>query len=82
MENNTTENRILQALAEVVLQRRKQLGYTQTDLQADAQLERSHISRIEHAQRDPRFSTIIHLEIALELPPGELTRKVRKLLDL
>ncbi|MCE2504839.1 MAG: helix-turn-helix transcriptional regulator [Chlorobi bacterium] len=60
---------------------RKQLGLVQLDLEGDAKLDRSHVSRIERGEREPKLSTIIHLERVLQLPPGELIRRVRELLE-
>lgn len=70
-----------QALGHVIRARRIELGLAQADLEGDADFHQTYISKIEQGMREPRLSTIIHLERVLRLPPGELVRLVRTILE-
>jgi transcriptional regulator with XRE-family HTH domain len=51
---------------------RLELGWTQEDLAAAADLHFTAISLLERAQREPRLSTITRLAWALQMDLGEL----------
>ena len=72
---------ILRRLDWIIRQRRRELGLTQVDLQLgsvdDVEISQSHISNLERGLKQPCLRTMLHLERVLELPPGELFRRVR-----
>ena len=80
-ENTTRPTTAGEALGTVIRARRKELGLAQADLEGDTDFHQTYISKIEQGDREPRLSAIIHLERALQLPPGELIRRVRLMLE-
>ena len=70
-----------EAFGKVVRTRRLALGLRQGDLEGDAELEQSYISRLERGEKQPCLRTILLLEEFLKMAPGTLIREVRKLLD-
>lgn len=69
------------ALAIIIRERRKELGLLQADLEGDADMDRSYISKLERGLQQPRLRAIIHLEKVLRFQPGELLKKVRELTE-
>jgi transcriptional regulator with XRE-family HTH domain len=51
---------------------RKERGWSQEDLSRQTQLHTTAISKMERADRAPRFPTIITLAEAFEVPAGRL----------
>jgi len=70
-----------EVLGRIIRARRKELGLSQADLEGDLDFHQTYVSMIEHGKREPRLSALIHLERALQLPPGELIRRVRIALE-
>jgi transcriptional regulator with XRE-family HTH domain len=63
---------VLVFFAENLRRRRKQLGLSQEQLGARADIQMADISRYESGSRDPRISTVARLAIALEIPIADL----------
>jgi transcriptional regulator with XRE-family HTH domain len=51
---------------------RKERGWSQEDLSRQTQLHTTAISKMERADRAPRFPTIVVLAEAFEVPAGRL----------
>ena len=51
---------------------RKERGWSQEDLSSKSGLHTTAISKIEGANRAPRFPTVVILAQALEVPAGRL----------
>ena len=63
---------VLVSFATNLRRRRKELGLSQEQLGARADIQMADISRYESGNRDPRVSTVARLAAALETPIGEL----------
>lgn len=63
---------VLVSFAENLRRRRKELGLSQEQLGARANIQMADISRYESGSRDPRITTIARLAQALEVPIAEL----------
>jgi transcriptional regulator with XRE-family HTH domain len=63
---------VLVSFAENLRRRRKELGLSQEQLGARANIQMADISRYESGYRDPRISTIARLALALDMPIAEL----------
>lgn len=63
---------VLVSFARNLRRRRKELGLSQEQLGARADIQMADISRYESASRDPRITTIARLAQALEIPIAEL----------
>jgi transcriptional regulator with XRE-family HTH domain len=63
---------VLVSFAENLRRRRKELGLSQEQLGARANIQMADISRYESASRDPRLSTVARLAEALEVPIANL----------
>jgi transcriptional regulator with XRE-family HTH domain len=63
---------VLVSFAENLRRRRKELGLSQEQLGARANIQMADISRYESASRDPRITTIARLAHALEMPIADL----------
>lgn len=63
---------VLVSFAANLRRRRKELGLSQEQLGARADIQMADISRYEGGNRDPRISTVARLAKALETPIGEL----------
>jgi transcriptional regulator with XRE-family HTH domain len=68
------------AFGSVVRQRRLQAGLSQEDLAGAAQVERSHMGKIERGEHMPNFVLILRLAKALSMRPGELVDQAAALL--
>lgn len=60
------------AFGSAVRKRRLQVGLSQEDLAGAAQVERSHMGKIERGEHLPNFILILRLAQALSMKPGEL----------
>ena len=60
------------ALGAAVRARRLEIGVSQEDLASAAQVERSHMGKIERGEHMPNFVLLIRLAKALQLTPGQL----------
>jgi transcriptional regulator with XRE-family HTH domain len=56
----------------LVRRERRQRELSQEALGRAAGLDGKHVSEIERANRDVRFTTLLQLARGLDLPPGEL----------
>ena len=63
---------VLVSFAENLRRRRKELGLSQEQLGARANIQMADISRYESGSRDPRITTIARLAQALEVPIADL----------
>lgn len=63
---------IVVSFAANLRRRRKELGLSQEQLGARANIQMADISRYEGGGRDPRISTVARLAEALEVPIAEL----------
>ena len=63
---------VLVSFATNLRQRRKELGLSQEQLGARADIQMADISRYESGSRDPRITTIARLARALDVPIAEL----------
>jgi transcriptional regulator with XRE-family HTH domain len=63
---------VLVSFAENLRLRRKELGLSQEQLGARANIQMADISRYESGSRDPRISTVARLAVALDMPVAEL----------
>lgn len=63
---------VLVSLAANLRRRRKELGLSQEQLGARANIQMADISRYENGSRDPRISTIARLAQALDVPIADL----------
>ena len=63
---------VLVSFAENLRRRRKELGLSQEQLGARANIQMADISRYEGAQRDPRITTVARLADALEVSIADL----------
>jgi len=70
---NINEENILIAFAKHLKKIRKELGYTQESLAGKAEMDLSHIAKIETCKRNPRLSTLVQLANAMEIPLSKLT---------
>ena len=63
---------VLVSFAENLRRRRKELGLSQEQLGARANIQMADISRYESGSRDPRITTVARLALALDVPIAEL----------
>lgn len=64
--------KFLQALGRVVLQKRTQLGWSQDDLSAASGINRAFICHIEHGLRNPSTETLLKLAKGLKIKLSSL----------
>ncbi len=70
------------AFGEAVREYRLLVGMSQEELALKAQVERSHMGKIERGEHVPNLTMILRIASALSLKPGELVdRTVDLLLD-
>jgi len=67
------EEDILKAFAEHLKNLRKEYGFTQESLADKANLDLSHIAKIETCKRNPRLSTLVQISLAMNIPLSQLT---------
>lgn len=65
---------IMRALSEVVRARRQQLGFSQEQLSAKADLHRTYISDIEAGKRNLSIKSLHRLAVALNSSMSELVK--------
>jgi transcriptional regulator with XRE-family HTH domain len=63
---------VLVSFAANLRRRRKELGLSQEQLGARANIQMADISRYESGSRDPRITTIARLAQALDVPMSDL----------
>lgn len=63
---------VLVSFAENLRRRRKELGLSQEQLGARANIQMADISRYESGSRDPRISTVARLAQALDVSLADL----------
>lgn len=68
------------AFGEVVREQRLLLGVSQEELGLRAQIERSHMGKIERGEHVPNLSMILRLATALSVKPGHLVDRTLDLL--
>ena len=69
---------VLVSFAENLRRRRKELGLSQEQLGARANIQMADISRYETGSRDPRISTIARLAAALDVSIADLLDDSRR----
>ncbi len=69
-----------QAFGAAVRELRIQSGFSQEELANVAQVERSHMGKIERGEHMPNLIMILRLSRALSVSPGVLVDKVAKVL--
>lgn len=67
-----SEDEILYAFAQHFKNVRKKYGYTQESLAGKAEMDLSHIAKIETCKRNPKLSTLVRLSKAIGIPLSEL----------
>ena len=71
----------VQAFARVVRERRLALGLKQSDLENEDSIDRSYVSKLELAKREPGLNAIFHIAKALGMEPSELIKVVEQAID-
>ena len=66
-----------EAIADVVLSRRKQLRKSQIELSHDCGLDRTYVSLLERGLRNPQLTTLLKLCVGLELTFPQLAKRVQ-----
>ena len=61
-----------QAFGAVIRSRRQEMGISQEELASAAQVERSHMGKIERGTHSPSLALIFRLAAALSVRPGQL----------
>ncbi len=64
------------AFGAAVRERRLKLGISQEQLANDAQVERSHMGKIERGEHMPNLVLILRIAKALQIKPGQLVDEV------
>lgn len=62
----------VQAFGAALRLRRQELGISQEELASAAQVERSHMGKIERGTHSPSLALIFRLAAALSMKPGDL----------
>lgn len=70
------ENKVPHPFGEIIVQERKRIGLTQYALAKRLNKNTRELAIIEKGLREPRFSTLMKLAEALEIPVGELAERV------
>jgi transcriptional regulator with XRE-family HTH domain len=68
------------AFGNAVRERRLLVGVSQEELSSLAQVERSHMGKIERGEHMPNFVLILKLANALEVTPGQLVDRAVQLM--
>lgn len=68
------------AFGAAVRERRLKVGIFQEELASTAQVERSHMGKIERGEHMPNFVLILRLAKALDLKPGQLVDRAVELI--
>lgn len=69
------------AFAQVLRERRKELGLTQTDLEGEHQMDASYISKLELGKRTVGLDGFIYLAKRLGMKPSELMVELEKRME-
>jgi transcriptional regulator with XRE-family HTH domain len=64
------------ALGSLIHEKRIANGWSQEDLAAASDIDRTYVSLLERYQRDPSLSIVIQIARALNIPPGEFVEEV------
>ncbi len=59
--------KFLQAMGAVILERRHELGWTQDDLAEASEVNRAFVSNIERGERNPSIDTLLKLGKGLKI---------------
>ncbi len=78
--SRTFEPAAARAFGSVVRQCRVELGISQEELGHRAEIERSHMGKIERGQHLPNLALILKLAGALSTSPGSLVEKTAEML--
>ena len=78
--STTFEPAAARAFGSVVRQCRVELGISQEELGHRAEIERSHMGKIERGQHLPNLALILKLAGALSTSPGRLVEKTAEML--
>ena len=78
--STTFEPAAARAFGSVVRQCRVELGISQEELGHRAEIERSHMGKIERGQHLPNLALILKLAGALSTSPGGLVEKTAEML--
>lgn len=70
--SKTFEPAAARAFGAVIRELRTELGVSQEELGHRAQIERSHMGKIERGQHLPNLALILKLAVALSTAPGSL----------
>ncbi len=76
----TFEPEPARAFGVAVRERRLEMGLSQESLALLAQVERSHLGKIERGEHMPNLVLIFRLASALEIAPGALVDRAAKLM--
>lgn len=68
------------AFGAAVREKRHELGLSQEELASAAQVERSHMGKIERGEHMPNFVLILRLAKALSITPGQLVDRASELI--
>jgi transcriptional regulator with XRE-family HTH domain len=69
----------LEKLGDRIRERRKALGWTQEDLAAKAEIDRSYIGGVERGQRNLTFTMLCQISTALGCDVAALTKGIPRL---
>lgn len=69
------------AFGTILKERRLELGYTQSDLEAISQIGRSYISELESGEKQVCIRSLIRLAYSLNTDPGDLMAQVVERMD-
>lgn len=67
-----------EAIGNLIRELRLANNWTQEDLAAASDIDRTYVSLLERYQRDPSLSIVIQLARALNIPPGDFVDEVVK----
>lgn len=74
------EDALVMAFGEVLRTLRKEAGLSQEQLSFRADVQRKHISALEHGHKEPSISTLFRLATALDTPPDRFVSLVMDVL--
>ena len=72
----TRDEQIKKAFGVVLRDLRRERGLTQDELAYECDFDRTYISLLERAMRQPSLTTIFKLAEKLEIKPGEIVRRI------
>jgi transcriptional regulator with XRE-family HTH domain len=74
--NNKKLTRLLDMLGSSIRDRRQSLGLSQEALAEAADFDRTYISLLERGRRNPSFSNLCRLAVALDTTPSKLLQGI------